>query len=76
MNSEKATVLDMEARLLADSSGAYRDQLVRHLADERASLRRQMDAGLPPAEYEQANQLVAAVEAASKVVQTLWKTAH
>ena len=57
--SEQATVVDMEQKLAADSSGAYRDELVAGLATERSSIRRQMDAGLPPAEYEQATKLLA-----------------
>ena len=74
--SEQATVVDMEQKLAADSSGAYRDELVAGLATERSSIRRQMDAGLPPAEYEQATKLLAGVDAATKVIETLWKTAH
>ncbi|HVJ69776.1 MAG TPA: EscE/YscE/SsaE family type III secretion system needle protein co-chaperone [Caulifigura sp.] len=76
MTSEKSTVVDLEARLAADASGAYRDELVRTLAAERSTIKKQIDAGLPPAEYEQANKLLAGVDAATKVVQTLWKTVH
>ncbi len=73
---DKATVVEMESKLAADHSGAYRNQLVENLANERQSIRRQMDSGLPPAEYEQANKLLAGIDAATKVVETLWKTAH
>lgn len=76
MTSDKPTVVDMEAKLAADASGAYRDGLVNSLASERATIKKQIDAGLPPAEYEQANKLLAGVDAATKVVQTLWKTVH
>lgn len=69
-------VVEMEARLQADAAGTYRDELVSGLAAHRAALRRQIDAGLPPAEFEQANKLLAGVDAATKVVETLWKTVH
>lgn len=76
MSEAKPTVVDMEARLQADASGAYRDELVSSLAGQRSAIKKQIDAGLPPAEYEQANKLLAGVDAATKVVQTLWKTVH
>ncbi len=74
--SEQTSMVDMEQKLAADASGAYRDELLQSLAGERSALRRTMDAGLPPEEYEQASRLMAGVDAATRVVETLWKTVH
>jgi hypothetical protein len=73
---EKVTMLDMEQKLAGDASGAYRDKVLASLADDRAAIRRAVDAGLPPADFEQANKVLQGIDAATKAVQTLWKTAH
>jgi hypothetical protein len=69
-------MLDLEGRLIADAGGAYRDSVVNSLATERAAIRRTMDAGLAPAEFDAAGKLLSGIDAATRAVQVLWKTAH
>ena len=76
MTSERVKMLDLEERLIADAGGTYRDSLVNSLAGDRAAVRRAMDAGLAPAEFDAAGKLLAGIDTATRAVQVLWKTAH
>lgn len=74
--SEKTYVIDMERQIAEDKSGSYRDSLCQELSTDRVAVKRALDSGLPPAEYEATNRLLTAIDASMKVVRTLWSTAH
>ena len=70
------TVMDMEARIAADSSGQYRAELQAKLQGELATLKRQLAAGMAPGDFTVANQLKEALEAADSVVARAWEREH
>lgn len=76
MTAEVVRMVDMEQKLAADHDGAYRDQLTRQLTDDRQAIKRTIDAGLPPDEFERADRLLAAHDGALQVIATLWSAAH
>lgn len=76
MTAQVVCMIDMEQQLAADRDGAYRDQLARQLTDDRQAIKRTIDAGLPPDEFERASRLLAAHDSALQVIATLWSTAH
>lgn len=71
-DAQPITMVDMEQRLAEDASGAYRDELLNTLAQERQALKRQVDGGLAPDDFAKANAVQAALEAAEKVVSRAW----
>ncbi len=66
----------MEQRLAEDQDGAYRDSLCRAFRGELAKVKRQLDSGLPPDEFQQASRLTAALETAISVVERIWRVEH
>jgi hypothetical protein len=69
-------VVDLEASLAADKSGALRDDLCAKLAAERTALRRTIDAGLPPDAFRTAQEYHDAYVAAERVVLGFWRQEH
>lgn len=72
----KIRMVELEQRLADDTSGACRDQLCESLHSEAARLKRGMDAGLPPEEFEKARQVAAALNQAAAVVERYWRLEH
>jgi hypothetical protein len=69
-------LVEMEERLAADKSGAYRDQIVDRFNGQLVELKRQVDAGLAPAEFDSAQKLNAALNAGVAVVNKVWQGLH
>jgi hypothetical protein len=67
---------EMEERLAADAAGTYRDQVVARFNNEFQELKRQIDAGLAPADFEVAQKLNLAVTTAVVVVNKVWERLH
>lgn len=76
METDPTYMVDMEKSLKEDKDGSFRDQLVRQFDDELAALKRQVDRGLPPDEFEQATRLQQALTEARSVVEILWNSEH
>ena len=76
MEEEKIPVLEMEERLEKDVGGAYKKALVEQLASHLTELKRALDSGLPPDDFQAARRLKDAVEAASVVVEKVWEGMH
>ena len=76
MADEKIRMVEMEERLAADQDGSYRDSVCAAIDGELADLKRQIDAGVPPDEFEQAAKLRSALERANAVVKLVWKLEH
>ena len=62
-----------QERLAADKQGAALRELRDYLAGKQAELRRLLDAGSSPEEYELRQKLLAAVEAADSAALTFWE---
>jgi hypothetical protein len=69
-------VVELEAKLSADESGALRDRLCADLLEKRTAVRRRIDAGLTPEEFRLAQELHDALAAAERVVQGYWRETH
>lgn len=76
MNDQPIRLVEMESRLAADAAGAYRDQLLQRFGAEQQSLKRQIDGGLSPAEFEVAQKLTTALDTAGAVVKKVWQAHH
>jgi len=69
-------MLDMEAKLMKDKGGSYRKEIMDRLSEYSAQVKKALDSGLSPAEFQDANRLKDAVDAASTVVDKVWKSIH
>lgn len=74
--NEPIRLLDLEDRLAEDSSGAYRGQLIEALRLDLSEVKRRIDAGLSPQEFESADAYRGAIESAIEVVDKVWKLDH
>jgi hypothetical protein len=66
-------MVDLEARLRNDASGAVRDEVCRLFETQLAELKRRMDAGLSPDEFAPASAVRTAIEAALNVTRLAWQ---
>jgi hypothetical protein len=69
-------LLDIQAKLRADEAGTERAALQQRLQDLQATLKRKLDAGVPPAEFAVLNGLADAAAAADEVVGAAWTRLH
>lgn len=69
-------VLDLEEKLAQDADGSYRDGLCDSLRNELTNVKRQISAGLPPDEFQEAGKYQAALESAISVVERAWQIEH
>jgi type III secretion system YseE family protein len=76
MADEPLYMLDMEAQLDQDASGAYRKQVLEQLSGCLGEVKAAMDAGLPPETFQRVEKLKDAVEAAGAVVEKVWDSIH
>lgn len=76
MQEAAAAMLDMEEKLAQDDDGAYRKK-VRDILDKHAGeVKRALDAGLPPNEFERAKKIEEAIQAASVTIDGVWARFH
>ena len=76
MSDQPIRIFDMEAKLAADDDGSLRDSLTGGLADELREVKSQINAGLPPDEFQQASDYATALERAAAVVEKVWNAEH
>jgi hypothetical protein len=69
-------MLEMEAKLRKDAGGNYRKEVRDQLSGYSVQLKRTLDSGLPPDEFQAVSKLKDAVEAASDVVGKVWQSFH
>jgi type III secretion system YseE family protein len=74
--SEPIALTELEEQLRADASGARKKELEDSLYAALADLRREMDAGLPPDEYQKMSTFKEGLEAAVKTLDTSWTAFH
>jgi hypothetical protein len=66
----------LEVRLKSDESGQERDALIERLDREASALKRRLDSGVPPAEFESIRRVREACLAGVQVVQMIWRLHH
>lgn len=66
----------LEDELQTDVQGVLRRQLMEDLAQQAGKLKRVLDSGVTPAEFERLYNLHAAVDAAATVVDKVWQRFH
>ena len=76
MSDGPIRIFDLETKLAEDESGSFRKSLVDDLADELREVKQKINAGLPPEEFQQAEQYANALEKASAVVDKVWNIEH
>ncbi len=74
--SSPLRILELESKLAKDDDGSFRDNLCESLNDELRGVKRHIDSGLPPEEFEQASQYAQALETAVEVVERVWRAEH
>lgn len=65
-----------QQQLMEDDKGVKRDALLQNLADNIRGVKRQMDAGVTPAEFARLDKIRQGLEAATEVVATAWRLYH
>lgn len=70
------TLLDLEQQLQNDPGGQLRDRIMAELEDEARQLKRRMDRGVPPQEFQTLSRLQTALEAAGLTVKVVWHRFH
>jgi hypothetical protein len=73
--TEKVT-LDLENDLKNDVNGAYKKTLIDEFTQEAYRVKKTLQNGVKPDEYKQLNLLVNAFEAASVVIEGVWREIH
>lgn len=73
MLPEQFKKLELIERLSNDRDGAQLKELLARLNAGKASVRKQLDAGVSPQEYQGLTSLAAAYDAALAVLPTLWE---
>jgi len=71
MATERLGVQELEARLAADSDGKFRDGLKRGFLSEADAIKRTLDAGVAPAEFQRLTRAREAYACAARVVDLL-----
>jgi hypothetical protein len=73
--TEKVT-LDLEKDLRNDLDGTYKKTLIDEFTQETFNIKKTLQKGVKPDEYKQLSLLVNAFEAASVVVEGVWREIH
>jgi hypothetical protein len=73
--TEKVT-LDLEKDLRKDLDGTYKKALINDFTQEIYNIKKTLQNGVKPDEYKTLNLLVNAFEAASVVVEGVWREIH
>ncbi|WP_252176091.1 EscE/YscE/SsaE family type III secretion system needle protein co-chaperone [Endozoicomonas sp. 4G] len=75
-DNEKVRLSGLEDRLILDTDGELREQVLQELVDEAFRLKSERDKGLSPDEFETNNKMITALMAAVEVVDKTWNTHH
>ena len=76
MPDETPALTELEEVLANDSNGSEFKRICDELIDQETGIKRVMDSGLAPADYQQAVGLNDAVKTAQTVVQSFWNARH
>ena len=67
---------DTERLLAQDEDGAERDALIEQLRNAELGLKREIDAGVPPSEFDKLERMRSGVVAADEVLRQIWAGYH
>ncbi len=76
MNKERVFLTGLEEQLRADTSGSFKKQVESELYETLTALRRHMDTGLPPEEFQQMTCFKDGLETALTTLDRIWTTFH
>jgi hypothetical protein len=76
LKNDGGEMLVMHAALRKDLTGEYATEVVRTLTQSSALISTRMRQRLPPAEFQAAEQLAHALDAAETVVRQVWESMH
>lgn len=76
MAAEKIRVVELEEKIGADSDGALRNEVSQHLRETQAEMKREIDAGLAPEDFDRAQKIYAGLERADAVLNDIWTAQH
>ena len=69
-------MLDIEERLTQDADGSYKQQLERMLEEHIETIKKDLSAGMKPAEHQQQSLLQDALIASLRTVRLYWQSVH
>ena len=69
-------LFDVQDRLASDTDGSERRSLENELGTLQQTLKREIDAGVPPDEFRKLNALMDAAAAATEVIANTWNMYH
>jgi hypothetical protein len=69
-------LFDVQDRLASDIDGSERRSLENELGTLQQTLKREIDAGVPPDEFRKLNALMDAAAAATEVIANTWNMYH
>lgn len=72
----KMYLTDLEFQLADDEDGSLRDRICADLDEQGAAVKRAIDGGLSPEDFQIAEKLQVALGAAQAVVRETWKAEH
>ncbi|KEQ18048.1 hypothetical protein [Endozoicomonas numazuensis] len=75
-DNEKIHLSDLEDRLILDTQGELREEVLKELVEEAFRLKTARDKGLSPDEFETNDRMITALMAAAEVVDKTWNTHH
>lgn len=73
---DKVTLSFIEDRLISDSDGEYKLQLIKQLEDEIKTLKRIKNNGLKPDEFLKVDKVIQAMDASVNIVNLTWAKHH
>ena len=73
---QTARCFPLEGELQADGQGVLRRLLLEELSQQAAQIKRVLDGGVAPAEFERVYNLHNAINAAATVVEKVWQRFH
>lgn len=65
-------ILQIEQNLKNDISGIYKNEILEKFSQVASEVRFELNQGVEPAEYENLNKFLQALEAGSEVVEQVW----
>ena len=74
--TEDITAQALFARITSDKDGAARDAALARIHDKTAQVKRVLDAGVPPSEFQVVSKVHAALVASSQAVGKAWTLAR
>ncbi|MBW2067587.1 MAG: hypothetical protein JRI31_01720 [Deltaproteobacteria bacterium] len=76
MDANSTTFLELEQKLLSDKSGELKKKMEALLMSNLQEVKRKLDAGLPPREFNVMKDFKEALESCLRVLNSVWGRMH